>query len=59
MEKIQQLRKNSYRLLPLLSGRVRLSIWEGVRGIWKDKKINPISNLDKIRKEWDRNLPSL
>ena len=39
---------------PLLSPKERLLILERVRGMWKHKKPDPIKELKKIRKEWQR-----
>ncbi|MCF7831251.1 hypothetical protein K9M41_04665 [Candidatus Gracilibacteria bacterium] len=30
----------------------RLSIWGKVKGMWKNKKKDPITQLKKIRSEW-------
>ena len=32
----------------------RQKIWESVRGTWKNRKVDPFKELQKIRKEWDR-----
>lgn len=42
---------------PLLTPKERLLIWEKVRGIWKNRKPDPMQELKKMRKEWDRKLP--
>jgi len=43
---------------PLIKkGEARLRIWEKAEGMWKDRKPDPIKELNKIRKEWDRKLP--
>lgn len=46
-------------LYPLLIARDRFSVWEKVRGMWKNRKPEPIRELKKMRREWDRKLPSL
>jgi hypothetical protein len=38
-------------------GRERLEALEKIRGIWKDRKPDPIKELEEMRKEWDRDLP--
>ena len=43
----------------LLTGKERLAVWESARGMWKNKKPDPIRELKKMRKEWDRKLPPL
>lgn len=44
---------------PLMTPEERLAIWRQVRGMWKNRKPDPIKELKKIRKGWDRKLPSL
>lgn len=39
---------------PLLSSKARILVWEQMRGMWKGRKPNPIRELARIRKEWDR-----
>ena len=34
-----------------------LEIWERARGIWKNKKTEPIEHLEKARKEWEKENP--
>ena len=41
----------------VLSGEERGKIWEKVRGMWKNRKPDPIKEHQKIRKELDRKLP--
>ncbi len=41
----------------VLSGKERGKIWEKARGIWKNRKPDPIKEHKKIRKELDRKLP--
>ena len=38
---------------PLLSEEERLSAWAKVKGMWKNKKPDPIKELKKMRKEWE------
>jgi hypothetical protein len=42
-----------------VTARDRLLIWERARGIWRHKKGDPIRELAKMRREWNRKLPSL
>lgn len=42
---------------PLITLRERIAIWEEARGMWKHRKQDPIKELKKMRKEWDRKLP--
>lgn len=42
-----------------LTGKERLKLWEQFQGIWKNKKPDPIKMLKKMRREWERKLPSL
>ena len=39
---------------PLLVNKERLLIWQHVKGMWKNRKPDPVQELSKIRKEWDR-----
>ena len=41
----------------VLHGEERGKIWEKARGMWKNRKPDPIKELKKMRKEWDRKLP--
>jgi hypothetical protein len=41
----------------VLNGEERGKIWEKVRGMWKNRKPDPIKEHKKIRKELDRKLP--
>lgn len=43
-------------IYPLMTSHERLLIWEKARGIWKGKRPDPIHELEKMRKEWDRKL---
>ncbi len=42
------------KLYPLLDQSERLEIWARVRGMWKQRKTDPIRELKKMRKEWER-----
>ncbi len=44
---------------PWMTPEERLAIWRQVRGMWKNRKPDPIKELKKIRKGWDRKLPPL
>ncbi|MBI2484324.1 hypothetical protein HYV71_04030 [Candidatus Uhrbacteria bacterium] len=41
-------------LYPLLDQRERRHIWERARGLWKRRTPDPIRELKKMRKEWER-----
>ena len=41
----------------LLNREERGKIWQQARGMWKDRKPDPIKELKKMRKEWERKLP--
>ena len=43
----------------LLIPKERLSVWEKVKGLWQNRKSDPIQEANKMRDEWDRLLPSL
>ena len=51
--------KENILIYPLLSARDRLALLERVRGMWKNRRPDPIKELEKIRREWNRKLPSL
>ena len=38
------------------SGKERLLIWERAIGMWKDRKPDPIKELQKMRREGERKL---
>ena len=54
MEKNKTATKIGSVIYPLLSAKERALIWEKAKGIWKNKKPDPIKILKKIRKESDR-----
>jgi hypothetical protein len=41
----------------VLNGEERGKIWTKVRGMWKNRKPEPLREHQKIRKEFDRKLP--
>jgi hypothetical protein len=50
--------KNMARLNRLLTDKAeRLRVLKSIRGMWKNKKPDPIKEMEKIRKGWDRKLP--
>ena len=49
--------KSKAPMYPLMTPRERASIWEKARGMWKHRTPDPINELKKMRKEWDRKLP--
>jgi hypothetical protein len=40
-----------------ISPKERLSVWQKARGMWKNKRPNPIKVLGTMRKEWNKTLP--
>ena len=48
--------KSIVSIYPLITYHERVLIWERARGMWKHKKSDPILELKKMRKEWDRQL---
>jgi hypothetical protein len=42
---------------PLLAPEERLKLWQRFKGMWKDRTPDPIEALDKMLKEWERELP--
>jgi len=48
------IRKKIAKNKPLLDNNEKKSIWKRARGVWKDKKPDPIIELKKIKKGWSR-----
>ena len=48
---------NAAALSPMLDPQARLAALRQIRGMWKNRKPDPIKELKKMRKEWDRKLP--
>ncbi len=44
-------------LYPLITPKGRKEAWVQARGMWKNRKPDPIKELAKMRKEWERKLP--
>jgi hypothetical protein len=42
--------------LLMLDPKARLAALRRIRGMWKNRKPDPIKELARIRKEWDRKL---
>ena len=42
---------------PLLTPEERLKLWQRFKGMWKNRTPGPVEELEKMRKEWDRELP--
>ena len=42
-----------------VTGEARLAMWRKLRGMWKGRQSNPIEELEKIRDEWERDIPPL
>jgi hypothetical protein len=38
-------------------GEDRGKLWEKARGMWKNRKPDPIKEHEEIREEWGRDLP--
>jgi len=41
-------------IYPLMTLRSRLLLLKNIKGIWKNRKPDPIKELAKMRREWDR-----
>lgn len=41
----------------VLNREERGKIWQKARGMWKDRKPDPLKELKKMRQEWERKLP--
>ena len=55
MKSSVKIKLNAY---PMLDKNERLSAWEKARGMWKHRKPDPVKELAKIRKEWERGKPT-
>lgn len=42
---------------PQLTPEERLKLWQRFKGTWQGRIPDPIEELKKIRKEWDRQAP--
>lgn len=50
---------NEQLLYPIMNQAEKLAILKRVKGIWKNKKPDPILELQKMRRGWERQLPEL
>ena len=50
MDKTQK--KATRRSIQGLSGALRLAIWRKAQAVWRKRKVDPIKELRKIRREW-------
>jgi hypothetical protein len=41
----------------IMTGPERLLLLRSIRGMWKNRKPDPTKELEKIRWEWDREMP--
>jgi hypothetical protein len=41
----------------LLTPEKRLKLWQRFKGMWKNCTADLVEELEKVRKEWDRELP--
>ena len=46
--------KNQSTQKPLIDPKKRIVITKKVKGIWKERKPEPIKELNRIRKEWNQ-----
>lgn len=58
MEKKTVTRKPSSLYPAMLTREERLAVLRKLKGAWKHRKPDPIKELNKMRKEWERKLPS-
>jgi hypothetical protein len=40
----------------LMTGQERLLLLRNIRGMWKNRKPDPMKELEKMRREWDREI---
>ena len=43
---------------PLPTPEERLKLWQRFKGMWQNRTPDPVEDLEKIHKEWDRELPA-
>lgn len=51
-----KMRRSSH-VIPILDKEARLAALRQIRGMWKNRKPDPIKELAKMRREWERKLP--
>lgn len=56
---IQIQTKIKHAMCPLPTAEERISVWEKACGIWKQRKSSAIRELAKMRREWERKLPTV
>jgi hypothetical protein len=56
MDKKTIISKSPIRSPLLLNGQERLLLLRNIRGMWKHRKPDPIKELEKMRREWDREI---
>jgi hypothetical protein len=52
--------RNTLTTSPFLMPAERLKLWQRFKGMWKNRTPDlpdPVEELEKVRKEWDRELP--
>lgn len=52
MQTITKQKKNNKK--PILENEEKRLIWKKAKGIWKNRKPDPIKELNKIRRGWNR-----
>ena len=50
--------KDTLTAYPLLTPEERLKLWQRFKGIWLNRVPDPVEELEKLRKEWDRERPT-
>ena len=56
MAKATEEKNQTYHIYPLITMRERLLLLKSIKGIWRNRKPDPIKELKKIRQEWDRKI---
>ena len=51
--------KTKEKIYPLVAPEERLLVLRKLRGMWKNRRPDPIKELAKMRREWDRKLLNL
>jgi len=56
MVKIIEEKNQTNYIYPLITTRERLWLLKNIKGIWKNRKPDPIKELKKMRQEWNRKI---
>jgi hypothetical protein len=49
--------RDTLMISPLLTPEDRLKLWQRFKGMWKNRTPDLVAELEKMRHEWDHDLP--